>query len=342
MNTNQASNDFDQSNNTKTKQPKGAVVLVAWVILFLFGFIFFMMVFEKLTGTTLGAFNNQDAFAKQLLLRLIPLIAVSYVVYGSFKFFLTEFAVKNIYTSIISFCVIFFVELLLYDNSSRIGLVFGSLPYAVATFFWFLIDVILMIRSSGKFPWNFLSQEMKNSWWHRLVMVTLYASTVGFSVFLIVMAIRSSVWSPVYHEVYNFESSFSKNDGEARPCYAKKADRKPNILLPTTQEWYIDCGSGPYFGSDSKEIYRRYLNVIGERPRLSITSEEAGQYLVDNGIVNNLFQKTFITYNFAEQVGQIIVLFVFPLLWFLLLYQVIYRVVIYIIFGSIGKKQGSA
>jgi hypothetical protein len=202
--------------------------------------------------------------------------------------------------------------------------------------------ILIQTTSKMKLSWHFLTKEMKNSWWHRLVIVCGVLSTITVVIIIISLFIKFPAWQPNHHVVYSFDSGFNKIEADVKQCSSKE-DKKPGLITYPPNRWYISCGVDPSFLTDlSKDIYFDYFNAVNKAPQLSITSEEAAQFLVDNGIVNNLSQKRFTTYNFGEIFAQAVFLIVAPLVWFLLYYQVIYRTIVYIIFGSVGKKQDSA
>ena len=196
--------------------------------------------------------------------------------------------------------------------------------------------------------------ELESRWWHRLIKVLIYGSTIAvFSISIIFFINHISSWNnPDPKYVYSFESKYSKTYGFSKSCTFNPENNTNSISINCgniNQKW-----SGGYYGflPDFLDRYARAnsykeeflikdpecisanINYIG-RMKLYCNLVPNYQLLnqrIEQGEFNNIQAKRIII--LPKLLTNITLMLLIPLLWFFLLKSVIYKAFVYIILGK--------
>jgi hypothetical protein len=111
--------------------------------------------------------------------------------------------------------------------------------------------------------------EVENKWWHRLVRVLIFGSTIVVAIFAITFFISNSeIWKQYSYPAFSFEDNYSTTKGKEVNCFI---DFKPTGV--TCGEYA--GGKGPYeakYAVDLSDFTKRYNKAI---------KDEVGQNTTD-------------------------------------------------------------
>ncbi len=111
--------------------------------------------------------------------------------------------------------------------------------------------------------------EVENKWWHRLISVIIFGSTILVAIFAITLFVQNSeMWKTYSYTAFSFENNFSTAQGKEVNCFI---DFKPTG---------VSCGEyaggkGPYeakYAVDLSDFTKRYNKAI---------KDEVGQSTID-------------------------------------------------------------
>lgn len=188
---------------------------------------------------------------------------------------------------------------------------------------------------------------LENKWWHRLIVVLIYGSTIAVFIYIgvniSINIFRKDFKWESYHYIYSFEKEYNAAKGTEENCDIRKDE---NTV-------YISCGDiktktellnkiAESKGQGDELVKRRFsYGHFVNRPSLSELMDAAEKFdndMVLNGIKNGDFQNLRVKINshirYFEILWPVFLLVVFTILWFIFLYSIIYRTVLYVIYGS--------
>lgn len=190
-------------------------------------------------------------------------------------------------------------------------------------------------------------EGLENKWWHRLVVVLIYGSTIAVFLFLLMLALQEILnkdfkWK-LYEYTYSFEKGYNTAKGKEEKCNIRKNE----------DTVYVSCGDIKTKTellnkiAESKDkvdelVKMRFSYVHFEkRPSLSELMEAAEKFdndMILNGVNNGDFQNLRVKVNSQTRYlvipASVFFAIVLAILWFICLYSILYRTALYVIYGS--------
>jgi len=206
-------------------------------------------------------------------------------------------------------------------------------------------------------PFKFYREdELESKWWHRLIKVLIYGSTIAVFIICISSFIDDiNSWNnPDPKYIYSFEPKYSETFGFSRDC-TFNSENNENIL-------FVDCGNvnkksynGTYYflpdfldryaksNSYKEEFLIKNSNclpvssdsILRIKPfcyETLTTNYKLLNQRIEEGKFDNIQAKRIIL--IIPLVVNTTLTFIVPILWFFLLKLVIYRSFVYIILGK--------
>ncbi len=173
-------------------------------------------------------------------------------------------------------------------------------------------------------------EELPKKWWHRLVNVLIYGSTIIFATLILFISFSDSYWKKYSYTSYSFESNYSTAKGKEVDCYFYGYSR----VAPS-----IDCGDL----HNSTDFLNRYIKAISDSwlitsMRTSMTDDQLVNSMIRDGdIAKNIKVKRQTTILFRELFKGILITILIILGWLIFWESIIYRSLIYIICGRKTK-----
>lgn len=201
-------------------------------------------------------------------------------------------------------------------------------------------------------------QETKDKWWHRLALVLIYGSTIVGAIFLGILLVteESDNWAKYSYTAYSFEEGYPTAKGKEIDCKFPVTSLGDLPLISI-----FHCGD---FSSDS-EFLERYSRARDTYDRLQGLREEKAPSLsfskrklqyselssiqknrIDDGIMVELIQsgemgdvkvKRVMSFEYATFLGNWGLYLVGLLGWFVFWESIVYRTLLYVVFGRQNK-----
>jgi len=174
-------------------------------------------------------------------------------------------------------------------------------------------------------------EELNKRWWHRLVKVSVITSSILILIFGFVIFWES--WKE-YDFVYSFQPDYEdyKNiEGIVKRC---EFDTHGGLFFT------LVCGEFSWDEESFLDLYASYSEleeVVKKAKNEGYSSEEILISLNENEKLNDIKSKRIEKRNYLGCMRNIFIVLGVALGWFVILWFVIYRIVLYIIFGE--KKQ---
>ncbi len=156
--------------------------------------------------------------------------------------------------------------------------------------------------------------DLEGKWWHMFIKILIYGSTI--IIFLIILIMISGV-SYLKYKYIDYSANTNK------------------VLYVNSQEIIVECGYKPSFLYNCPQYSNNILNELELKKFL----KEDYSNLINNyptlhniGLVINLKLRPVPL--LGSLALHILYLFLFPLVWFLFLDSVVYRAIVYIIYGK--------
>lgn len=189
---------------------------------------------------------------------------------------------------------------------------------------------------------KFYKQKMKNlykivfvqkeglvdKWWHRLASVFIFGSTVAILVVYLFLFFSDEInWKKNIYTAYSFESNYDKAKGEEQNC-----------SFVTLSSGFISIVCGDIF--NASDFLTRHSKAKGTYEELqqlktdkNIDEEKILRGGIKNGDFNNIKVKkdTIVLYKDLFIFLSLLLLILF--FWFVFWESIIYRTIIYIIYG---------
>jgi len=168
-------------------------------------------------------------------------------------------------------------------------------------------------------------EELNKKWWHRLANVLICGSTIVFFGFFIFNIVGTSAYKE-YSYIYSFEPNYSQAKGQETPCHLEAMDYGGP---------YISCGDI----YTSTEFLTRYDKARGTY-NSSTTSDgydKAMDLMIRWGELKDIKAKMITNYNYNILFKDIGLLVLLTIVWFVFWESIIYRAIVYIIYGRKNK-----
>lgn len=171
------------------------------------------------------------------------------------------------------------------------------------------MNTLNLLKKIFSFPRN----ELENHWWHRLLKVAIIVSTIVIFLFSIQWA--NQAFKP--YNVYSFQNDFTKYSLTYR---------------------VRNCSLNDFCGADADDIVFKFY-LTNPKDTYNIFSKNydahvAIQQMEKDGLLNNL-KAVDLQNNFYGTYYRVLYIILLPIIWYLILSQVLYRIIVYIL---VGKK----
>ncbi len=146
-------------------------------------------------------------------------------------------------------------------------------------------------------PWR---EDLDKKWWHRLINVFIYGSTISIIIFLFVLLFTGSSLAK-FKYTYSFDPEYPVITGEE----------------------FINCKlSGG----------RLFHGINCDNFSISLDDTDFGRILLQNNLDNMSVKKTFhiLYFKLFSSLG---IIFLITLGWFIFWESIVYRIILYIIYG---------
>jgi hypothetical protein len=189
-------------------------------------------------------------------------------------------------------------------------------------------------------------EGLENKWWHRLIVVLIYSSTIFVFLFIgmnIFNYLRGEFKWKSYNYTYSFEKEYSTARGKEENCDIRK----------TGDTIFVSCGNihnktqllnmiAESKSRGDELVQKRFSYVHFEkRPSLSELMEAAEKFdndMVLNGINNGDFQdfkvKIHSHIRYLDILSLVSIIIMAPIGWLIFFYSILYRTALYVIYGS--------
>lgn len=196
--------------------------------------------------------------------------------------------------------------------------------------------------------------EAKNKWWHRLALVLIYGSTVFVTVFLAALLIsdEGGNWVSSSYTAYSFEQGYEEAEGKEIDCRFSVTGLGD---LPRVS--FFRCGdlsSGSEFLGKYAHASGSYENLeqmreqriqntpargggLYQRVAKNVVDGEIMVQLIQEGKLDNIKVKRTFSIDYASFFGNWGIFILFVLGWLIFWESIIYRTILYIIYGRAGK-----
>ncbi len=197
--------------------------------------------------------------------------------------------------------------------------------------------------------------ELESRWWHRLVKVLIYGSTIiVFAISIGLFIDDIGVWNnPDPKYIYSFEPKYSDTFGFSKSCTFATENSKDSLFIDCgniNQKWK---GGGYGFLPDFLDRYSRAGSykeefLVRTKPEGCDTRNDIESYFcklrilnvnyqllnqrIEQGQFDNIQAKRIII--LSPLIKNILLTLTIPIIWFLLLKSVIYRAFVYVILGK--------
>ena len=173
-----------------------------------------------------------------------------------------------------------------------------------------------MIRSlKGMF--SFPRPDLEGHWWHRMAKVVIAISTIALIIFSIHLG--NEVAKP--YDVFSFQNDFNKYSSTYRVQNCSIETLCGSDVNSVVFDYEVSGLPGSYEYVSSRDVHESYLKIFQEL-------ESAGAF--------NDLKAVDLQNNFYGDYLRILYVILLPVFWYLLIVQVVYRAIIYIL---LGKKQ---
>lgn len=170
-------------------------------------------------------------------------------------------------------------------------------------------------------------KETGTKWWHRLINVFIYGSTIFVAIFLFILLFTGSSWKKINY-VYSFEYIYSAISGEESACKFVRS----GFFSPT-----INCSNI----TNSTDFINKYaeakrngnmLNRLGEYATAS--DNQLIDKLIDSGQLDNIRVKESSEIIYSKLFGKIGLVILLVFVWFIFWESIVYRVILYVVYGK--------
>jgi len=173
--------------------------------------------------------------------------------------------------------------------------------------------------------------DLHKRWWHRLISVLIYGSTITFFIFSLVgiaVLIGSKDWKIDYY-IYNFEDKYLEVKGKERTCSFYTGFTSP----------IINCGDLKNSTDFLEKINRTNTAIESLKIlRETRTDDEIVKEIINTRKVNDKISYKVLT-TIKYKTFSLYLLYIFgssiflSIIWFIIWESVIYRTLLYIIYG---------
>lgn len=169
--------------------------------------------------------------------------------------------------------------------------------------------------------------NLEKKWWHRLFNVMVYTSTVIVAIFVLGLIFSGSSWRE-FSYIYSFESNYSITSGKENACKFTKSGFFDPI---------INCGNLV----NETDFLNRYAEATRNGNMLMKLRAESKAYnnlmineLIDAGELNNVKIKSSYEIMYPKLFKNLSIGVLLIFAWFIFWESIMYRVVLYIIYGK--------
>lgn len=168
----------------------------------------------------------------------------------------------------------------------------------------------------------------KQKWWHRLLKVLIYGSTIILALFIAGLVYGDSSWKH-YQYTYSFEANYANASGVEENC--RFITYTTSYLSPT-----IDCGE--YWSST--DFLNKFTSARGTLDQLNesrktgnLTDEQLMAGAIKLGKFYGITVKKETIVLYGDLLQNIFWLLVVVFAWFVFWQSIVYRIILYVIYG---------
>jgi len=198
-------------------------------------------------------------------------------------------------------------------------------------------------------PWR---ENLDKKWWHRLALVFIYGSTIFMAIFLAILLVsEGNHWVSESYTAYSFEKGYLMAKGKEIDCKfsATGLSDLPVVSIfrcgdLSSNSEFLDKYSrarGTYEKleevrkqTDDTFVGNRILERVGRIQRANATDNEILVQLIQGGELDNIKVKRVYSVDYASLLGNWGIYVLLVLGWFIFWESIIYRVILYIIYGK--------
>jgi hypothetical protein len=176
--------------------------------------------------------------------------------------------------------------------------------------------------------------ELQGKWWHRLANVLIYGSTIIILFFAIFTSLL--IYSFIDHSfVYSFENDYSNFSGPEQSCYFETVSYYPYYTidcgnLVSSDDFMSKYAQTNKAASDGKQLMLDGVEYKGE----TLHSSQILTGRINGGYLDNISTKEISAVDYLQSFEAIIYILVITIVWFIFWESIIYRALIYIIYGK--------
>ena len=189
--------------------------------------------------------------------------------------------------------------------------------------------------------------DLTGKWWHRLKNILIYGTSIALIGYFCYDMYKSS-WVEYDYPAYSFEPNYSSTKGKVINCSFMVKERNMDPV--------IDCGDynhdfsfleASLAGDDLRFLKRYFSAKISKKGSYQSykllqrfqTDKEILKVLINTGALDNIKAKETKTILYAAILNFIIESFLLVVVWFFFWEAVVYRAIIYIIYGKTKSVQ---
>ncbi len=173
-------------------------------------------------------------------------------------------------------------------------------------------------------PWR---ENLEKKWWHRLLSVIIYGSTICLAILLFISLFSSSSWKKTVF-TYSFEPNYNMSKGEESICKFNPYDSSGNIFANIF---------GPIRECNGINSSKDFLMKYDKYKFNDINKDSADKTVYDmekSGKLNDIRVKRSTEIMYEKLFGKIGLAILLVFAWFIFWESIIYRIILYIIYGK--------